>query len=309
MRARSIRRARPRNPIQLLAALPLYGKLGLAALLVAELLLAANVGFIERFFTPVAWTAYILFADGAVRALTGRSLMTGRTGEFLLLLPWSVLTWLLFELYNLHLENWEYMGEPLTNLVQRIGYLWAFATITPAVLETADLVKAGLRRHLSVRPVRVSDRALNLSIAVGLAMVIVPVLVPTGVARYLFGSVWLGFIFLLEPLNYKLGGRSLIGDLARGRADRLVSLPLAGVITGLLWEFWNYWATARWEYTLPSVLEIGPNYFEMPILGFIGFIPFMVELWAMYNLLVVLLNRWSPGLIPPAAQDDILRAR
>ena len=43
-----------------------------------------------------------------------------------------------------------------------------------------------------------------------------PFLVPP-VARYLAAPVWLGFIFLLDPINARLGGESLVVDWRAGR--------------------------------------------------------------------------------------------
>jgi hypothetical protein len=53
----------------------------------------------------------------------------------------------------------------------------------------------------------------------------------------------------------------------------------------LLWEFWNYWATAGWRYTIPWPLDFGAHYFRMPILGMLGFPPFAMECYAMYHFL------------------------
>jgi hypothetical protein len=47
------------------------------------------------------------------------------------------------------------------------------------------------------------------------------------------------------------------------------------LICGGLWEFWNFWASAKWIYTVPWVGEV--KLFEMPVLGFFGFPPFAEE--------------------------------
>jgi hypothetical protein len=65
-----------------------------------------------------------------------------------------------------------------------------------------------------------------------------------------------------------------------------VNLLVAGLICGLIWEFWNYWAGTKWIYNVPILPEI--KLFEMPILGFGGFPPFAVECFAMY----VTVRRW-----------------
>jgi hypothetical protein len=117
-------------------------------------------------------------------------------------------------------------------------------------------------------------------IVVGAVFLLVPLVVPARVAPYLFGLVWLGFLFLLEPINYRLSLPSLEGDFARGRRARLYSVLVAGWVCGWLWEFWNYWARAGWVYTFP----IGQRYkiFQMPAPGYLAFPVFALECFAMY---------------------------
>ena len=58
------------------------------------------------------------------------------------MLPWSIICWLLFEFYNLHLHNWHYTGTPSTFAAQSLLGYWSYATVFPGVLETADLLGA-----------------------------------------------------------------------------------------------------------------------------------------------------------------------
>jgi predicted flap endonuclease-1-like 5' DNA nuclease len=60
-------------------------------------------------------------------------------------------------------------------------------------------------------------------------------------------------------------------------------LLIAGGICGILWEFWNFWATTKWIYTVPFLEEL--KLFEMPLVGFLGFPPFTVECYVMYNFI------------------------
>ena len=65
-----------------------------------------------------------------------------------------------------------------------------------------------------------------------------------------------------------------------------------GATCGLCWEFWNYWALAKWSYNLPFLGGLEHyRYFEMPWLGFLGFLPFALECWVTLNLIVALLKR------------------
>jgi hypothetical protein len=59
-----------------------------------------------------------------------------------------------------------------------------------------------------------------------------------------------------------------------------------GAVCGLLWEFWNYWALTKWTYHLPFLGATEQyKYFEMPLVGFLGFLPFGVECWVMWQLM------------------------
>ena len=62
--------------------------------------------------------------------------------------------------------------------------------------------------------------------------------------------------------------------------DRLINLCVAGFVCGLLWEFWNYWARAKWVYTVPILPDL--KLFEMPLPGYLGFPAFALECFAMY---------------------------
>ena len=124
------------------------------------------------------------------------------------------------------------------------------------------------------------------SVAVGAAMLAWPLVWPS---PYLAAPVFLGFIFLLDPLNARAGDESLFRDLRDGHHERLINLLIAGFICGGLWEFWNFWARAKWIYTVPIFGDI--KVFEMPVLGYFGFPPFALECLAMYVFIRRLLWR------------------
>jgi len=260
------------------APLAAYGQVGLAALLIAESLMFYGIQPFATYFTPLAWTCYILLADAAVLAITGRSRLRDEPGRFALVGLLSIPLWLVFEAYNLRLENWTYVGVP-AGWAGWLGYGWSFATITPGIFETADLIEA-FGWFKVQRPVSFS-RSVERGMALfGLLCLVLPLVLPRHTAAYLFALVWIGFVFLLDPINHHQGLPSLFGDLAAGRRGRLYSLLISGWICGWLWEFWNYWATAKWHYIFP--MAQGWKIFEMPAPGYLGFLPFALECFAMY---------------------------
>jgi hypothetical protein len=278
----------------------------------------ATVARIEPFYswnTPICWSGFILFADSMVYRARGRSWIRSAPREFLLMALASIPLWLVFEFYNLYLNNWNYSGLPENWWLRMLGYGWAFATITPAIFEAAELIgllrnPAGTmwdpasrpRSHRKTSELRrgspkresaktaagfdASGRAnpakagshtgMMLSIATGAVMLVVPFVVPPDVARFLAAPVFLGFILLLEPINRRLGAEALDGR-------RAINLLASGLLCGVLWEFWNYWAGAKWHYTVPIMEHL--KIFEMPLPGYFGFPPFAIECFVMYVFL------------------------
>ena len=300
---------------------PPYGYAGFAGIIAAEALLFGGNQFVGHWMTPIVWTAYILFVDALVYRFDGRSLLMNDRLEFLVVAIISIGSWWLFEFYNAprfwksNLELWWHYHNLEPNIwVRAVGYDWAFATITPALLETAQLFRAALFKGDGVRSPTVREGRsrklpslsttpremlawgprlvglptrllLMMLIAIGAVGVVIPLLYPN---EWFAPIVWLSFILLIDPINALLGSPSITNDLAHGNWNRLIALLASGFLCGFLWEFWNYWALSKWTYTVPYFGNI--KIFEMPVLGFLGFPPFAVECWAIYILVRSLLQ-------------------
>jgi hypothetical protein len=264
----------------------LYGWFGLLLLIASEYCLFRKIEPVHTWFYCFAWWSYILIADNLLLKLSGRSLLTSRRREFWTMLPISVFIWLLFESYNFIINNWAYNSLPEQIWQRWPGYALSFATVLPGIFITSDLMGffLGVRsaptasecEHLAQPP---SSRPSRIYIVLGLILTVAPLIWP----RYFFAAVWLGPIFLLDPLLEKIGIKSLSLNILSKDRRRLWSLMLGGFICGLMWEFWNFWAGSKWIYTVPYFGKW--KLFEMPILGFLGFIPFALECWILYHLL------------------------
>jgi hypothetical protein len=289
-------------------AIAFWGWGGLAIILSAEGLLILRVEWATTFFTSMAWTGYLLLIDALVWSMRGVSRLGSSPRQFFALAFWSVPLWLVFEAYNLRLANWTYVGLPENSWVRSIGYIWAFATIWPAIFETADFIRAaglvpGAEQKTPFERGRPSERVRSAAVdsspignstlykiaAVGLVMVTLPLVLPPRVGANFFGLVWMGFIPLLDPVSYFWHGRSLLRDLWKGHRSVLYSFLASGWVCGILWEFWNYWATAKWLYVFPILQS--SKIFEMPAPGFLGFPPFALECFVMYEFLRTLKNQ------------------
>lgn len=278
---------------------PAYGSLAVLALAALELLLALRTPGVVTFFTALVWSAYIVAVDAAVYRQRGDSLLRHPRACVALALL-SIPGWLIFEAYNLRLRNWAYRGVPASFWEFALGAAWAFATIYPGIFETADLIHAGWTASWRARPWRPSPARERALIVAGLACLLIPLVIPSAWAPYSFALVWAGFIFFLDPLQRRLGWPSLLSDLERGQPGRLAALLLAGAACGFFWEFWNYWAAARWEYIFPILHRY--RIFAMPFPGFLGFPPFAVECFATYIFL-------SQCLLPPSIRAALLPGR
>lgn len=258
----------------------LYGKIGLLIIAAVQGLLFLGIKPFTIYFTPLIWTGYILLIDSIIHRLKGESLISKHLGKFLVMLALSIGFWYIFEFYNLFIKNWQYVGLPESKFWRYLGYFWSFATIWPGILLTQQLLEALNLFKMTNRKSsgRLSPAFMKISVLIGTALLLWPIILPS---PYLAGPVWLGFFLLLDPINYLWGERSILGDWISGKRETLYTLFLSGLFCGILWEFWNFWAEAKWKYTVP----IWPDWkiFEMPIIGYLGFLPFACEVYSMYN--------------------------
>ena len=101
---------------------------------------------------------------------------------------------------------------------------------------------------------------------------------------YFYPFVWGSVFFLVEPINAWRERPSLLGYLSSGDWRPAVALGLGALVCGFFWELWNYYSYPRWVYHVPFVGVL--HVFEMPLLGFLGYPPFGLELFALLQLIV-----------------------
>jgi hypothetical protein len=258
--------------------LPAYAVAGLVSMLVFEGLLFSGHSLVGMYFTPLQWTGLILFLDGVVKVRRGTSLLSRHFGEFVILAAVSIGSWVIFEWYNVALENWRYAGLPDNPWVRYSGYAWAFATISPGMFLIYEVIDSFVPGSDPKHRPRLPDPVFYPFVAFGLACLVVPVVWPS---PYMTPLVWMGFAFFLDPINGRLGERSILSEFFTGHFRSMPLFFLSGLVAGLLWEFWNYWASSRWEYSVPYLGHV--KLFEMPVLGFLGFMPFIIESFAIYT--------------------------
>src|SRR5215831_16207103 len=133
---------------------PIYGYIGAAIMVGAEVLLFTGNQVVGRWFTAIVWTGYILLIDSLVYRLKGSSLIATDRSELLIVAVISIAGWWLFELYNSPRFWqtgpelwWHYHNLEPNPFLRWAGYDWAFATIFPALFETAELLEVILLKQ------------------------------------------------------------------------------------------------------------------------------------------------------------------
>jgi hypothetical protein len=238
-------------------------------------------------FFPL-WLGYALVMDGLAYQSSGTSLLTRSWKRYIGLFFISVPGWWLFELINQQVQNWHYLGlEACTPLEYFLIASLNFSIVIPAVFGAAEWLSntrfiQGLKPGPIIRPNRRTTVGFFIT---GLVMLALLLALP----RYFFPFFWISLYFILEPVNVWLGHHSLAEHTQRGDWRPIISLFAGVLLTGFFWEMWNYYSFPKWIYTVPWV-DFG-HIFEMPLLGYGGYLPFSLELTALYHLAVGLLGQ------------------
>lgn len=262
--------------VKVVGKIPVYGWVGLVVMATMWALNWGLEGMRSHVIFLPLWTGYALFMDGlAVRS--GRPSIVRRWKLFLILYLLSIPSWWLFELLNERVNYWQYQPEDYFQPLQY--FLWSsycFSTVVPAVFTTGNFV-AGLnwfqRHHVHIKTGRTSGGRL-VYLSLGIAMLAFTFLWP----QYGMAFLWMSLFFILDPVNYALGKPSILRQTKTGDWRAVLVLFTATLICGFFWEMWNYYAYPRWIYTFPFLN--GLKVFEMPLAGYLGYLPFGLELYA-----------------------------
>ncbi len=231
-------------------------------------------------FFPL-WLGYVLVVDALTHMRSGSSILTRSPREFVLLFIISAPAWWMFELINRRTQNWIYLGtESFDAVVSDLLSTLSFSTVMPAVFVSAELMRSfrwmeRLANGPCVRPTRRLCTGLFLTGAVMLWLTL-------EWPRWFYPFVWTSLALMLEPLNRWLGNPHLLERLERGDWRPVVALCAGALLCGFFWELWNYYSYPKWIYRTPGAQFM--HVFEMPLLGYGGYVPFALELYGLKNL-------------------------
>ncbi len=249
-------------------------------------------------FFPL-WLGYCLTVDGLVFWRTGTSLLARSRIKYAGLFLASAPLWWLFELANARLQNWHYNGAESFTLLQ--FWFWAtlnFTIVVPAVFESAELFRSFIKKPVRgpvIRPTKLTTIAL---FCLGWLMLALMLTWP----RIFFPFVWFSFYFILEPINIWLGNRSLAEWIQNGNWQPVVTLWLGVLMTAFFWEMWNYLSYPKWVYHV--AWGSWWHLFEMPLLGYGGYLPFSLEIFAMVHFLFGLAGKKKSEYVIAGLRSD-----
>jgi hypothetical protein len=227
-------------------------------------------------FTPL-WLGYIGIVNGLTYKRSGRCMLTERPLQLVLLFLASAVFWWFFEYMNRFVQNWYYVGiEDLSSGRYALLATLSFSTVLPAVLGTAELLETfprltgGLRNFARI-DCKGSRRVAWTAVIVSSAGLFFISIYPD----YLYPLLWLSPLFIITGLQHLGGGVTVFTPLGRGNWQRLFLLAVSALVCGFFWEMWNFYSFAKWIYSVPFVQKF--HVFEMPLLGYAGYIPFGLE--------------------------------
>lgn len=240
-------------------------------------------GSLTRFAFVPQWWGFILALDGVVyRRTGGTSLLARHPGGLLAVAGVSCVSWYFFEYLNYFVgSNWYY---PHNALFSQAGYLlWfglAYTTVLPSIFTVYTLLTtfAPLRTRYSAGPrIALSRGAWERVLLLGLVTLGLLIVWPAP----LFPVLWLSPLMIVAASLMLTSRWTPFTPLKRGDWTPLALIALACALNYLVGEMWNFYSTAEnpnfWKYDVPYVND--PKLFEMPVLGFFGYLPFGVLCW------------------------------
>ncbi len=241
-------------------------------------------------FTPL-WWSFILTLDGlSYRRSGGYSLLAVRPKTLVISAVVSLFGWFYFEYFDYFaLGNWYYPNSTMPELKHPtvvLLYIAAYTTVWPAIFEWYTLLNTfpGLASRYGNGPKIALPGGLLFGIGFFLIFAVVFFPYP------LFWVMWIGPLAIFSGQLIRKGIRNPFTPLAQGNWGPALLMALATLFNGFFWEVWN-WGSAHplqpvtnpnyWLYDIPYVNVIH-IFAEMPLLGFMGYMPFGILAWTVF---------------------------
>lgn len=251
---------------------------------------------------PLFW-GFALMLDGWVYVRNGgKSIISETPQEIIGIGIASIGGWMLFEYLNLFVnEDWFYPKGDIISSEQFLLYAIVISSgLLPLAFEWYSLFYTfpALRQRFS-KGIKIVVPEWLKTIAGIIALV---GLLGAGLfPNQLFFSLWLAPPLLLAVALDKIGVWTPLRSIGKGNWTPTLLFALTYLVEGLFLEGQNYFsaihdgreiifteAPAYWQYNLPYVNAF--HLFEMPLLGYLGYLPFGVYCWLWWIAFATLLG-------------------
>ncbi len=244
-------------------------------------------------FAPL-WLGYIVIVNALTFRRVGRCMLLHRPRYCLSLFPLSAAFWWSFEYLNRFVQNWYYVGgEELTAGAYLLRATLPFSTVLPAVLGTAEWLTTCPRLSAGLDQFVTLDFKNRRQWGWVILCVAAGGLFGLGLwPDSLFSLVWVAPLLLIIALQLIRDEPTILDETAHGDWRTLWAVALAALICGWFWEMWNFYSLTHWQYAVPYVQRF--ELFQMPLLGYAGYLPFGLECLAVADL--CLTRKFSGGV-------------
>ena len=275
----------------ILSRIPLHGWAGLILMITFWVFNWNLTGFRTQWGFFPQWLGFCLLIDGLTYARKGNSLLSRSKKAYIGLFLLSAPSWWLFELIDLRADYWIYQGsDHFTDLEFFLLATLSFSTVIPAMFGTTEFLLSFKWPHKVKGPIiKPNKKTYTRFYVVGFTLLIAFLIWP----EYLPAFVWMFLYFIIEPFNAAKAKPNFLIYTSYGNWMPVLVLWIASLICGFFWEMWNFYSYPRWIYDI-GIFNFG-YIFEMPVLGYLGYLPFSLELFAMYHLA----SHFMPKIFPP----------
>lgn len=227
-------------------------------------------------YTPL-WFAAIFTFNAVAKGRSGHCPLTDRPFLYLASFPVSSLFWWFFEYLNRFVWNWYYVETSTMNALRYVVVASVcFSTVLPGIWAMAEMLGTfrlfddrnfnGLSK-INCRSVT-SLTVLSILSACGLVGIVFR-------PQYFYPFLWISPLLMFVLVQFAFRESCVLDALAEGRWGLVFRFSVAALCCGFCWELWNSQSYVKWIYNVPYVY--GFKVFEMPLVGFAGYLPFGVE--------------------------------
>ncbi len=226
-------------------------------------------------FFPL-WLCWIICVNALNYRASGRCPMLDAPLRFAALFWVSAGFWWIFEYLNRFVGNWYYSGSQYDAGTYFVLATLSFSTVLPAVesmkeyLLTFPRFSDGFRQMPCLRTLESPWTVAGL-VSTSCILLFLTSVFP----NLLFFLIWICPFFIFLGILIFSGKPHRFAGVKNGDYTLVVAYAIASLVCGFFWEMFNFYSLARWQYTIPYVQVL--HLFEMPVLGYAGYLPFGLE--------------------------------